>query len=737
MITIDEPRGVFLLSTDSTSYAFGLVEGAIPAHLHWGRRLDSAAGLDVSTSQRRSFGVQSPVRDGQVDLNACPAEYGYSGSGDFRAPAWEATDAEGYPILEPWYESHSVRTGKPELEGLPSVRPATSDEAETLELVLRDGPSGLAIRLSYTVFPAFDVITRSVTFENSGKAPIRLVRAASLCLDFPNRGYDMVSLYGAWGREAHVSRHPVTFGAHSIGSRRGTSSHHANPFVALAEASANEHHGEIRAATLVYSGNFLAQVERSSDEQVRLLLGINPETFSWLLAPGERFTTPEAILVYTERGFNGMSQRFHAVIRERLMRSRFRDQPRPILVNNWEATHFSFTHESLLPIVDAAAGIGIELFVLDDGWFGARDDDRTSLGDWSVNRRKLPKGVEGLAAEVARRGLRFGLWFEPEMVSPESELFRAHPDWCLHIPGRAKPLGRNQLVLDFSRPEVCDEIVRRLGAVLDSAPIAYVKWDMNRYLTHVASPPLPPERRRETAHRYVLGLYRVMDEITSRHPDVLFAGCSGGGGRFDAGILSYMPQIWASDNTDAVDRLRTQYGLSLVYPISAIEAHVTAVPNHQVGRMTPFATRGDVAMSGNFGFELDLAGLEDDERRLSAELVAFYKKHRALIQYGTYWRLESPFDGDGNRVSWMFTDEGKETALVFSFEILNVANRQPRFLRLAGLEPDIRYRIEGADGEHTGAELLSRGLSLPLPKGDFSSFRCVIGAVGEPSQGQG
>jgi len=551
MITIDESRGVFLLSTNSTSYAFRLVEGAIPAHIHWGRRLGAATALAIPDSSRRSFSVQSPVRGGLVDLNACPVEYGYAGSGDFRTPAWEATDAEGYPILEAWYEGHSVSQGKPELDGLPSVRPAAGGEAETLEIVLRDAPSGLAIHLYYTVFPAFDVITRSAVFVNSGKAPIVLSRAASLCVDLPNIGFDMVSLYGAWGREAHISRHPVTFGAHSIGSRRGTSSHHANPFLALAEPSANEHHGEVRAAALVYSGNFLAQVERSSDDQVRLLLGINPDTFSWLLAPGERFATPEALLVYSDCGFNGMSQRFHAIMRERLMRSRFRDQPRPILVNNWEATHFSFTHESLLPIVDAAAGMGIELFVLDDGWFGARDDDRTSLGDWSENLRKLPRGVEGLAAEVARRRLRFGLWFEPEMVSPDSELFRAHPDWCLHIPGREKPIGRNQLVLDFSRPEVCEEIVRRVCAVLDSAPIAYVKWDMNRYLTHVASPSLPPERRGETAHRYVLGLYRVMEEITSRHPDILFAGCSGGGGRFDAGILSYMPQIWGSRRSPA------------------------------------------------------------------------------------------------------------------------------------------------------------------------------------------
>ncbi len=729
MIIRDETRGIFVLSTTETSYALGLVEGALPVHLHWGARLSSPAGLTLPDSPRRPFSVQTPVGSGEANLDGCPAEYGFAGSGDFRTPAWAAIDSMSYPILEAWHESHTVHAGKPDLAGLPSVRTASGDGAETLELVLRDGPSSLEIHLFYTVLPEFDVITRSATFVNSGREPIRLSRAASLCVDMPNRGYEMVSLCGAWGREADLIRHPLAVGAHSIGSRRGISSHHANPFLAIAESSATEHHGEIRAAALVYSGDFLAQVERSSDDQLRLLLGINPETFSWLLAPGERFTTPEAILVYTESGFNGMSQRFHAIIRERLMRSRFRDRPRPILVNNWEATHFSFTHDSLLPIVDAAAGMGIELFVLDDGWFGNRDDDRTSLGDWSVNRRKIPRGLEGLAEEVTRRGLRFGLWFEPEMVSPESELFRAHPDWCLHVPGRGRPTGRNQLVLDFSRAEVCDEIIRRLRAVLDSAPVSYVKWDMNRYLTHVASPSLPAERRQETAHRYVLGLYRVMDELTSRHPEILFAGCSGGGGRFDAGILAYMPQIWASDDTDAVARLRIQYGLSLVYPISSIEAHVTDVPNHQVGRVTPFATRGEVAISANFGFELDLARLGESERRQAAEMVAFYKEHRDLIQQGAFWRLESPFEGDGSAAAWMFTEEGGKKALVFAFQILNVANRAPRFLRLVALDPQGRYRVEGSEDEHTGAELMGRGLRLPLAAGDFAAYRCTLRAM--------
>ena len=751
MITVDEQQGVFLLSTDNTSYVFGLVKGAAPTHIHWGPLIPSLSGIAPSERTDRPFGIVTSVRGEQVNLGSYPSEYPWFGSGDFRTPAWQASDSEGYPIVEPWFEGFEIRPGKPPLEGLPSASASEDGGTESLVVNLRDRPSGLKIELSYSVFPEYDVITRSVRFINEGARAIRLSRAASLCLDFENRSYDLLSLYGAWGRETHLSRHRLAVGTHSIGSRTGTTSHYANPFVAVASPSATEQQGEVRAAALVYSGNFRAEVERSSGDQLRLLLGVNPDGFSWLLEPGERFATPEAIMVYTPDGFSAMSRIFHRFIRERVMKSRFRDKPRPILVNNWEATYFSFTHDSLVPIVDSAAEMGIELFVLDDGWFGQRDDDTSGLGDWFVNRRKLPKGLDGLAAEVSERGLRLGLWFEPEMVSPDSELYRAHPDWCLHIPEREKPLGRNQLVLDFSREEVCDEIIHRVSAILASAPISYVKWDMNRYHSFPISPALPAERRAETAHRYVLGLYRVMEELTQRHPEVLFAGCSGGGGRFDAGILAYMPQIWASDNTDAVERMRIQYGLSLVYPICAIEAHVTNIPNHQVGRLTPFATRGNVAMSANFGFELDLSKLEDSDRKIAAKLVAFYKQHRELIQFGELVRLRSPFEGDGNSAAWMFVDTDRAIALVFMFELLSVANREIQYLPLAGLKQNLLYQIEWVDSGDTsimgyeiprrsdpysrgvvscyGAELMSRGLELPWTIGDFTSFRFLLSAT--------
>lgn len=750
MISIDEQRGVVLLSTNSSSYAFALLEHSYPSHLHWGDRIGSVRGPTVHQSGRRPFSVQAPVHGTYLSLGSLPSEYGWSGSGDFRIPSWEAVDEQGFPIIEPWHERHSIHPGKPALDGMPSSYTKAGDNSETLKVVLRDKPSGLAIHLRYTVFPTYDVITRSTVFCNDGENSINLTRAGSLCVDLDGSDFEVLSLHGAWGREAQLSRHALAPGVYSFGSRTGTTSHFANPFVALAPPSATEHTGAVRAALLMYSGNFRADVERTFDDDVRLVLGINPDSFSWMLGPGERFTTPEVLLVYSAAGLNGMSQIYHRFIRERVMPRRFQDAPRPIVANNWEATYFDFTHDSLLPLLDAAAQVGVELFVLDDGWFGDRESDGKSLGDWTVNRRKLPRGLEGLAADVAEHGLELGLWFEPEMVSPDSDLHRAHPDWCLHIPGREKPLGRNQLVLDLSRPEICREIIDRVSSVLESAPISYVKWDMNRYLSYPVSPSLPAERRKELSHRYVLGLYQIWDALTTRFPKVLFAGCSGGGGRFDAGVLSYFPQIWASDNSDAVDRLRIQYGLSLVYPVCAIEAHVTSIPNHQVGRFTPFSTRGNVALSANFGFELDLTALDDEDRRIAEKLVATAKKYRRLIHGGRFVRLESPFDAGSNRVAWMFVDEKARLALLFAFQLLSSANREGRAVPLVGLEPETLYRVSWLDSGDLrlmgftappqsdpftegpvrciGAELMGRGVELPRVLGDFVSFRFLIEA---------
>lgn len=483
--------------------------------------------------------------------------------------------------------------------------------------------------------------------------------------------------------------------------------------------AADEHHGDVYGFSLVYSGNFLAQVEVDQFSTARLSMGINPFDFSWLLEPGESFQTPEVVMVHSSHGLGEMSRTFHRLYRSRLMRGAWRDKPRPILINNWEATYFQFTADKIERLAKAAAEVGIELFVLDDGWFGKRDDDTTSLGDWFVDKTKLPNGLADLAERVNRLGLSFGLWFEPEMISRDSELYRAHPDWCLHVPGYRRSEGRNQLVLDLTRPEVCDYIVKVVSDVLCSAPIHYVKWDMNRHMTEVGSAALPPDRQRETAHRYMLGLYRIMEEITSKFPHVLFESCSGGGGRFDPGILHFMPQTWTSDDTDAVERLKIQYGTSMVYPPIAMGCHVSSVPNHQTGRVTPLETRGDVAMFGNFGYELDLTSLSADELDAIRLQIEKYKGLRSLVQFGNFYRLRSPFAGDD--AAWMYVSEDRGEAFVGYYRVLDRPGDRVRILRLAGLDSHRRYKIVETGWIHGGDELMHAGLTMPYLHGDFRS----------------
>ncbi|MBC2478280.1 alpha-galactosidase, partial [Clostridium beijerinckii] len=475
-------------------------------------------------------------------------------------------------------------------------------------------------------------------FLNCGKEDLKLQRALSMSIDFNNSNYDFLHLHGAWARERHMERTPLLIGTQSIESRRGSSSHNQNPFIALLSKDATEEHGDVYGFSLVYSGSFLAQAEVDQFETTRISMGINPFDFSWLLKPKESFQTPEVVMVYSSQGLGEMSRTYHRLYRKRLCRGVYRDKTRPILVNNWEATYFDFNAEKIESIGKAAKELGIELFVLDDGWFGKRNGDESSLGDWVVDKNKLPNGLEDLANRINNLDLQFGLWFEPEMVSPDSDLYRAHPDWCLHVPGRYRTQGRNQLVLDLSREDVCDYIIDSLSKILNSVNISYIKWDMNRNMTEIASALLPPERQRETAHRYMLGLYKIYEKLTTAFPNILFEGCSGGGGRFDAGILYYMPQIWTSDDTDAVERLKIQYGTSIVYPISTMGAHVSAVPNHQVHRNTSLKMRGDVAMLGNFGYELDLTNFNDEEIETVKKQVETYKELRELIQFGDMYR---------------------------------------------------------------------------------------------------
>lgn len=720
-IHFHEDLGVFHLQSDQSSYVIELVRGVYPAHAYWGRRIrDNRVGNLLERRGRASFSPTPFREDASFSLDSLPQEYPGYGSGDFRQPAYQVQLANGTTVTEAEYVHHRIYSGKPKLEGLPAVYTEQDAEADTLELELLDRTSGLTIYLSYTVMNAFDAITRSVSFRNDSKENITLLRAMSASVDMNHSRYDLLHLHGAWARERHVQRRRLSPGMQGIESRRGSSSHNHNPFLALLSEGAGEEHGEVYGFSLVYSGSFSAQVEVDQYETARVTMGLNPFDFSWLLEPGQSFQTPEAVMVFSAEGLGGMSRRYHKMYRTRLSRGQFRDATRPVLVNNWEATYFNFNADKIEQIASAGRDLGIELFVLDDGWFGKRNDDTTSLGDWVVDKNKLPEGLEDLVKRVRNLDMQFGLWFEPEMISPDSDLYRQHPDWCLHVEGRRRTEGRQQLILDFSREEVGDAVADMVRSILQSAPITYVKWDMNRNMTEIGSAVLPPERQRETAHRYMLGLYRVMEQLTTEFPHILFESCSGGGGRYDPGMLYYMPQTWTSDNSDAVSRLKIQYGTSLVYPLSSMGAHVSAVPNHQVFRNTSLRTRGHAAMSGNFGYELDLTAFSEQEKEEVREQVKLYKEIRHLVQFGDFYRLRNPFEG--NEAAWTIVSEDRSEAVLYYFRILSEANEPIVWLRTAGLDPEGDYRCVEDGNIYGGDRLMNAGLAIPAMHGDFQSF---------------
>ncbi|AEI43209.1 alpha-galactosidase [Paenibacillus mucilaginosus] len=705
-IIVDEPLQTFHLKAKDTSYILQIVNG-YPVHVYWGQSL------------REDSSLSNFIEYSHTNLDRYAQEYPQYGSGDFRSPAYQVQLSDGSRITELVYRDYRVSAGKPKLEGLPSVYVESDDEAETLELTLTDEYSGLKVLLRYTVFAGCNAITRSAVLINEGHESLRILRALSASVDMEKSDYDMLYLAGAWTRETQIERRPLGPGSFKVESRRGMSSHQLNPFLALLSPDANEDRGEVYGFSLVYSGNFTADAEVDSMGSVRVSIGINPFEFAWQLEQGASFQTPEAVMVYSADGLGAMSRTYHKLYRTRLCRGVHRDLERPILVNNWEATYFDFTADKLEAIAKSGAELGIELFVLDDGWFGKRNDDTTSLGDWVEDRNKLPDGLNELAGRINRHGLQFGLWVEPEMVSPDSDLYRSHPDWCLHVEGRRRTLARTQLVLDFSRQEVRDYIFDSLSRIFSSVPVAYIKWDMNRGLSEIGSAAAPPERQMEIAHRYVLGLYELLERLTSAFPHILFESCSSGGGRFDPGMLYYMPQTWTSDNTDAVERLKIQYGTSMVYPISTIGAHVSAVPNHQVGRLTPLTTRGDVAMSGNFGYELDLTKFTEEEKDQVAAQVTRYKRFRPLVQQGEFFRLKSPFTG--NETAWMFVSEDQREALVCFFRVLAQPNPPQSLLRLKGLNAGYDYVLEESGEVYGGDRLMHMGLILPPLHGDFTS----------------
>ena len=716
----------FFLHAGDTSYAFKIDALGKLTHLYWGPKIATQNLEHLLPGRGRIFVTTT----GQVSLDNESQEFPVYGTSDYRSPIIEVSQpADGSRILDFHYAGHSIVSGKPALDGLPATYTNANDEAQTLIITLEDSLIGLRAELQYTAFANHSIITRSVKLVNAGKQTLTVNRLLSCSVDFSAAfaGYQFIHLAGCWARERELFCNPLRPGTQSIESRRGASSHQHNPFFVLSELGANEEHGRAYGFNLVYSGNFLANVEVNYDGNPRAQIGINPFDFSWLLAPGESFQSPEAVLSYANNGIGELSRTLHRFYRKNLCRGKWRDKARPVLINNWEATYFDFNADKLEQIAAAAGKAGIELFVLDDGWFGKRDDDRSSLGDWVVDKKKLPGGLEDLARRINAKGLEFGLWFEPEMISPDSDLYRAHPDWCIHAANRRRNEGRNQLILDLSRAEVCEAIYNAIAKILRSAPIRYVKWDMNRHMTEFCSAALPAERQQETAHRYMLGLYAMMERFTAEFPDILWEGCSGGGGRFDPSILYYMPQIWTSDNSDAIARLRIQHGTSLAYPLSSMAAHVSVVPNHQVHRITPFNTRGAVAFTGAFGYELDLSKLSAEDLAETKRQIAFYKQVRELLANGDLYRLKSPFAGQSS--TWMVVSADRGEALVTHVNILLEPHVRDFYLTLRGLAPDKIYQITGTNQSIRGDALMAGGLLVPQPNADFVSTQWHLRAI--------
>ena len=703
MITFDEKNKVFYLSTEKTSYIIGLLNGELPIHIHWGKRIDRIPDDWGKTYTRRAL---SAYDRGEFSSNTLPQEYPTFGNADNRIPAMQISSGVNGQQVKLKFSKYEIESGKPALKGLPATYTEADSEADTLKITLTDEVQQLEVTLYYTVFNNIDAITRRTVIKNLGEKT-SLCGAMSAAVDFYGMAdSDILTLDGTWTRERQITRKRITSGNQCVESRCGASSAYHSPFMAVCSKDAAETQGDVYGFSLVYSGDFVAGVELDAYNTARAYIGINPFQFSYTLERNDTFRTPEAVLVYSANGIGEMSRIYHKLYRTRLCRGKYRDSERFVLINNWEATYFDFNEEKLVKIAEKAAQIGIDTMVLDDGWFGKRISDNAGLGDWVENPDRLPNGLRGLADKINALGMRFGLWFEPEMVNPDSDLYRAHPDWILHAKGRQSSLVRNQLTLDLSRKDVCDYITEAVSDVLNKANIEYVKWDMNRYMSEVGSSELPADRQGEVKHRYMLGLYSVLETLTRRFPNVLFESCASGGGRFDPGMLYYMPQTWTSDDSDAAERLRIQYGTSIVYPYSSMGAHVSAVPNHQIGRITSFEMRCDVALPGQFGFELDLNKCTDHELEIAKQKVREYRELREVFHKGDCYRLKSPFETDLSAVE--FVSEDKKTAVVCISSYKATAYSPDEFIKPQGLCENATYRI--GENSYDGKYLMNYGI---------------------------
>lgn len=726
-IIYNEKARTFTLHTHNTTYQMQIDAYGFLLHLYYGRKTDGVMDYLLTYADRGFSGnPQDAGNDRTYSLDVLPQEFPCRLTGDFRSPVLDLVNADGSFGCDLRYQGYEICDGKYNLKGLPAVY-AAEEEAQTLIIYMKDQVTGLQVELLYGVLPEYDVITRSAKVINTEEDKIRLTKAQAACIDFVHGEFDIISFYGRHAMERNMQRTPAGHGAFVIGSRRGTSSHQYNPMMILAEKETTEDAGTCYGMSFVYSGGFKAEVEKDQFGQTRMQMGLQEEQFSYPLKKGEEFVIPEVILTCSSQGLGKLSQNLQRCIRKNLCRGKYKEKVRPVLINSWEACYFDFTGEDIYHLAEQAKDLGIDMVVLDDGWFGSRNDDNSGLGDWKVNEEKLQGSLGDLISRINALGVKFGLWFEPEMVNEDSDFYREHPDWAIQIPGRKPVKGRNQLILDFSRKEVVDAVYEQMCQVLDQGNIEYVKWDMNRHISDVYSAVLPKERQGEASHRYMLGLYDLLERLVSRYPDLLLEGCSGGGGRFDLGMLYYSPQIWCSDDTDAVERLSVQYGTSFCYPISTVGSHVSAVPNHQTGRITPVETRGTVAMAGSFGYELDLNLLSDGEKEEVKEQIKTFKKYYNLTHEGEYYRLTNPME---NRLyaAWEFVSQDQSEALVHGMQILAQPSGPSIHIPVRGLKADAMYEVNG-ELVRSGRALMHGGLNFPRQTGDFKAVEFYLKEV--------
>ena len=721
-----EKDRTFTLQTKNTTYQMQVDRYGFLLHLYYGKKTDGCMDYLLTYYDRGFSGNPYDAgEDRTYSMDTLPQEFPCYGNGDFRSTAFAVENADGSMSCDLRYKSHKIFDGKYNLQGLPAVY-ASEEEAQTLEILMEDPVTGVKVVLLYGVLPAQDIITRSVCVKNESSGKIYLNKIESASLDFLYGDYELLTFYGRHAMERNVQRVPVVHGTQKIGSVRGTSSHQYNPMMILAEKETTEDKGNCYAMSFVYSGCFQGEVLKDQLNQTRMMLGLQEEAFRYPLETGEKFQAPEVILSYSSEGMNRLSQNLHHCIRQHICRGKYKEEIRPILINSWEAAYFDFTGDTIYELAKAAKEVNIDMLVMDDGWFGKRDDDNSGLGDWFVNEKKLGGTLGNLIKRINDLGVKFGIWIEPEMVSEDSDLYRKHPDWALTVPGRNPVRSRNQLVWDFSRKEVVDEIYDQICKVLDQGNIEYVKWDMNRSLMDVYSSVTRDQGR--VLHDYVLGLYDFLERLVQRYPNLLIEGCSGGGGRFDAGMMYYTPQIWCSDNTDAIDRLRIQYGTSFGYPVSVVGSHVSAVPNHQTGRKTPLHTRGVVAMSGTFGYELNLMKLSEEEKQEIREQIAEYKSYAPIIQNGLYYRLSDPTTGEICAWEFVHTDEKEQSKVLLNIVMQVIhGNMTVNYVKLQGLEETAVYREEKSGKRYTGAALMYGGMPLPIEPGEYQAYQyCFV-----------